>query len=213
MLSPCRRHRRRLAAGAVVTAATLASTAAPAPARADGFAEAVLGLAVPLADDDYADAFDPAFKLGGRFGGGAGAIGFEAGVDFTLGNLEGDDSFGNLEASASRIRLLAGARYRTGVGARATGFFRAGLGADIATFALSGDLLGLPVDSSETDVGLAVELGAGLVVRSGTLLFGGQVALPMGFHADDDDPTDPDDADFEYTSVELDLLLTLGTAF
>lgn len=186
---------------------------APSPARADGYVEAFAGASIPVADEDYDDAFDATFAVGARAGGGGGPLAFEGSFEWAPGNFDGDTTLGGLELSTSRVRLLGGVRGRSRLGRSATGFVRVGVGAEIATARVSGTVLGIAVDSSDSDTGFAVEAGAGVAVTSGSLVVGGQLALPIGIHRDPDDPSDPDDVDFDYTSVDAALLVTLGTRF
>lgn len=207
-----------LTLGGAASLALAAVTAGPAAAEPDllrgSFMEAVLGLAVPVAEEDYEDTVDESLKLGVRFGsgqapGGAGWPGLELSLDFTPVNPELDSA--TIDISIQRYRGLIGVRHRIPAGKGAL-FLRAGLGADLVHVSASGSILGINFETSETDVGLAAEVGAGLMFPiGGNLYVGAHFAVPMAFHFDDDDPGDPDDTDFEYTGVDLDLLFTIGT--
>jgi len=186
----------------------LALALAPAAARADRYVEGYAGASIPVADDDYDDVFDTTFALGARVGAGSGALALEGSFEWAPGNFEGDTSIGNVEWSASRLRLLGGVRFRSRLGATATGFVRLGAGIEIATIEAHGTVI-VPVDASESDTGLALDAGAGVVVASGSLLVGGQVALPIGIHTDDAGDT----IDQDGTDVDVELLLTVGTRF
>lgn len=207
---------------ALLAAASLAGAAGTAAAET-GYFEGVVGLAVPIADLnddsnslDYDTAFDESLKLGVRAGSGTGPSAFELTLDFTP--LNNDISFGfpggSLDVDVLRFRALAGLRHRTAVG-KGRGvvvFGRVGAGLDVLHYGASGSFLGIEYERSETDPGLALEVGGGVAVRlGGKLYLGGQLALPMAFHFDDDDPNDAEDADLEYGGVDLDLLFTVGT--
>lgn len=188
----------------------IATTAAPQVAAADGYAEAVVGLAVPVADDDYDNYADDSLKLGLRAGGGGGPTQLELTGDFTLVSpeFEGNDL---LDSSAQRYRILVGARHHVPVG-KASLFVRLGAGVDIAHASVFGTVLGVDYEVSDTDPGIAAEAGIGVrVPLGGKLYVGGHFAVPMAFHFDEDDPQDNDDVYFDYTGIDLDLLFTIGT--
>jgi len=183
-----------------------------APALADGYFEGVLGVAEPIGDDDYDDYVDGSLKLGIRAGGGAGPTAVELTADVTPYDDDLDSAIA--DASIQRYRALVGIRHRIPTGKRGGEVvIRAGVGADILKVGVSGSLLGIEYERNETDLGLAVELGAGLLIPLGKAYLGPQVALPMGFHFDDDDPNDPEDNNLEYTAIDIDLLLVAGTRF
>ncbi len=191
-----------LALAALATAATTA--------RADGLVEVAAGGALPLADDDYTDVVDNSVKFAARAASvGDRGVGVELGLDVTPVSLETSQFFG-LEASAWRFRGLVGARGQAPLGAKAVGFVRGGAGVDVARYAVTGSLLGQSIDNSETDVGLALELGGGVGVRVGGALISAQLALPIAMHFDDDDPNDATDFDLEYTGIDLDFLFAVG---
>ena len=188
----------------------IATTAAAGTAAADGYFEGVVGLAVPVADDDYDNFADESLKFGLRAGGGAGPTALELTGDFTLVNpeYEGNDL---LSISAQRYRVLVGARHRVPVG-KATLFVRLGAGIDLTHATASGTILGVDYESSDTDPGIAGEVGGGMIVPLGGKLYvGGHFAVPLAFHFDEDDPNQNDDIYFDYTGVDIDLLFTIGT--
>lgn len=194
-----------------IAAAIAAVAASAAAARADGLVELAAGGAIPLAEDDYTDAVDNSVKFALHAASvGERGVGVDLGLDVTPVSLETSQFFG-LEASAWRFRGLVGARGQWPLGAQAVGFVRGGAGVDVARYAVSGSLLGQSVDNSETDVGLALEVGGGVGVRLGGVLLSAQLALPIALHFDDDDPNDPEDFDLEYTGVDLDFLFAVGT--
>jgi hypothetical protein len=184
----------------------------PTAAAAGGFVEAVVGAAVPLADDEHTDSVENSVKLGVRAGGLGSAAALEVGLDYTLADLE-TESFAGFDFSAYRIRVLLGGRYHAPLGKAGFGFVRAAGGLDVAHLEAEGDVFGVHFERSESDLGFAAELGVGGGVRIGTLTVGAQLALPLGFHFDDDDPDDDEDFDLEYTAVDLDILFTAGARF
>jgi hypothetical protein len=106
------------------------------------------------------------------------------------------------EISAHRFRLMIGPLFRHAIGNTLAVTARAGIGADIAYASVSGTVLGAEFEQSETDVGLGFEFAGGLWFGLGSLEVGGEVALPIGVHDDDNDQ----DVDFIYTSVDLQML-------
>jgi hypothetical protein len=189
----------------------IATTTAIKTAAADGYFEGVAGLAVPVADDDYDNYADDSFKIGVRAGGGSGPTALELSADFTMVNpeFEGSDV---ADPSAQRYRVLIGARHRVPVG-KASLFVRLGAGVDIARASVSGTIPVLgSYEYSDTDPGIAAEVGMGMTVPVGDKLYlGGHFAVPLAFHFDENDQNDPNDVYFDYTGVDLDLLFTIGT--
>ncbi len=186
-----------------------ATTAGVQTAAADGYVEGIVGLAIPVGDDDYDGFADESLKLGMRAGGGAGPTALELALDFTPVNPEAET--GLLDISVQRYRMLVAARHRVPAGP-GTVFLRAGLGVDVLHYSASRSIFGVMFEASETDPGIAAEVGGGITVPVGGKLYvGGHFALPMAFHFDDDDPMDPEDTDLEYTGYDIDLLLTIGT--
>jgi hypothetical protein len=197
---------------------SLVLLALPGAARADGFGELVVGLALPLGDDDYADVVDSSLKLGVRGGTTpAAGVGFELGLDWTPIN---DDYGGSVpgfswDVSWNRFRLLGGARVGVLAGSASQPvqlFARFGAGLDIVHTSWRVSTPFGRDEGRETDVGLALEVGGGVLVSLGQVAIGAQIALPMGFHFDDNDD-DPQRVDLDYTSVDLDILFTIATAF
>jgi hypothetical protein len=190
----------------------IATTALAGTAAADGgYFEGVAGLSVPFGDDDWDNFSDESLKFGFRAGGGAGPAVLELSGDVSL--INADDAVDNApgDFGAQQFRLLVGARHQIKAG-NALVFFRGGAGLDVFHYSISGSVLGVDFEQSETDPGLAVEVGGGFAIAVGPKLYvGGQLAVPMGFHFDDDDPDDNNDADLEYNAYDIDLLFTLGT--
>jgi len=224
MMAP---HRRGSAVGSgsvrvmhrrILLIVSLATLAAPAAARADSFGEVVAGVAIPIGDDTYDGIVDESFRLGVRGGSlSERGVGFELGVDWTAVN---DDVGGavpglaSLDVSWNRFRVLGGARVGKLVGHKTPvfAFARLGAGVDLIHLNVTATVLGVESEKSETDAGLALEVGGGLLVPIGSVAAGVQIAVPMGFHSDDDD-SDPTTVEHDYTSYDLDLLATVSTSF
>lgn len=202
------RTTRLLIAIGVSSAAAIVSLSGVHTAHA-GYTELIVGLGVPLAEDDYKDLWDPSLRLGVRAGTSPRAFVFEGSLDFTLGNFD-DARTPSAEISGNRIRMLGGFRWRAPVGRTGTAFVRAGGGIDFTTVRVETSLL--PIEQSESDLGLALEFGGGVSFQTGPVYVGGQLALPIGLHFDDE-TTLVGFPIFDYTAIDLDLLFTLGTNF
>jgi hypothetical protein len=201
----------------IITFVSLATIALPLTARADSFGEVVAGVAIPLGDDDYSDVVDESFKLGVRGGSmPAGGIGIEGGVDWTSINDDiGGEVLGqSFDVAWNRFRVLAGARFGKVMGGETPVlvFARAGAGIDLIHVSVTTEILGNETEDSETDTGLALEVGGGALVSLGSVAIGAQIAVPMGFHFEDDDG-DASTFDADYTSYDLDILGTIATTF
>ncbi len=200
-------------------AVLVALVAAPtARAEKNGFAEVVVGMANPIGDDDYDDIVENSFKLGVRGGVFRGAplsggvhLGFELGADWALADTKLDDG-PNFDATFHRFRFLAGGRVNVNLMKKLSLFFRAGAGLDVVLGSLSLTIGQTTTTTDENDLGFALEFGGGAVVEAGGYLFGMQLALPIAWH---DDPSSGagDVLYYDYTSYELDLLVTAGTRF
>src|SRR5688500_6234644 len=96
-----------LLAAALVIGSAGVVAAEPAP-----FVEGVAGVAIPVADEDWADAIDPSLKLGvrgGLLGVSRSEVGVELGLDYTP--LSNDLDIGPVDVDLDRLRLLLGARF------------------------------------------------------------------------------------------------------
>lgn len=190
---------------AALAAAAILGTAGSA--AAEGFVEGVVGAVVPIEEDSYADAVDEGLKVGLRAGSGLGPGAFELALDYT--------AFGGFEVLGSaydftRYRALVGGRHRIGLdgAGKVALLVRVGVGVDVMSLRVTNDLFDF--ESTETDAGIAAEVGTGFVVSLGKVYVGGQLALPMAFHFDEDDPDDPEDNDVEYNALDIDVLFTVG---
>jgi hypothetical protein len=173
-----------------------------------GFVELNLGVSIPEADEDWADAVNTSPKLGARFGVPVGRdrdVAFEVTLDLSPLDLE-VDSVPGVDVDLTRFRVLAGARWQRATSRDTQWFFRAAAGLDVLRVHISGDVGPISFDDSDTDTGLVIEPGIGIVHDLGSVALGGQLALPFAFHDDDDDGTD---FDTDFTSVDIELLFTV----
>lgn len=184
---------------------SLAVLALATPAMADNFVELNGGIMMPVDDDAWTDYVDSGPKLGVRVG-AMDRAGFGAmlSADWTPINTDNFSAFGaTVDAAAHRFRLLIGGSVQSRVGKSLTASFRFGAGADIARVTVESNFFGARSKQSDTDSGIAIEVGGGLWFDVGSVQVGGDVGLPMGFHADDSD----DDIDLnDYRSIDIDLL-------
>jgi hypothetical protein len=198
----------------VAFTATALLVPAGTAAAEGGFIEAVVGVAVPVAGDENYEELEEELKLGARAGSGGGPTAIELGLDYTpFGREDASGPLGEIDVGADRFRVLAGVRHRVPMGTtKGSLFLRGGVGVDIVRLSVSGTILGQPFEESETDLGIAAEVGGGFTFPLGTKAYvGAHLAVPIAFHFDDDDPDDDADADLEYTGFDLDVLFTVGT--
>ena len=180
-------------------------TTAAAPAAADSFVELAGGLSIPIADDDWTDVAESSPKIALRLGAFPQNLGAFLQADWTPVNTDatgGQFPGGNADISAHRWRMLVGGLFRHSISNVLTFQGRAGIGADIHYLNVAVEFLGNRAEESETDVGLGLEFGAGLWFRSGNLEIGGEIALPIGIHDDDNQ-----NYDFVYTTYDIDFML------
>jgi hypothetical protein len=179
----------------------------PAQARADSFFEIGGGIAIPMADDDWTDAVETSPKLTVKAGAVPGTIGGAVSFDWTPVNTDAQgfsSGIASADVSAHRFRILANLLFHMPVQKKLHFEGRAGIGVDIAHASVSGDVLGVNFESSDTDAGLGLEVGAGMWFDVGSVQVGAQVALPVAMHDHQADNTG--EITFDYTSYDFDLL-------
>jgi hypothetical protein len=191
------------------TILSLAVLVVPARASAESFVEVAGGLMMPAGDDDWADYVEPGPKFAVRVG-GTGSNGGRSGamVSADWSPIQNDDTgFGNaVEVSSDRFRVLLGAFTNVLVGPKLSANIRVGAGVDISHVNIKTNLGPLSSEGSDTDPGFALEAGAGLWFDVGSVQVGGEIALPLGFHADGSD----NDIDLnDYMSYDIDLLFAV----
>lgn len=181
---------------------------AAAPAGADSFAGAVVGIMNPLADSHsdksgWADQVGSGPKLGVRAGAtGESGLGGMISADWTPVNYRLNSNFNDV--SAHRFRILAHIAFEKLVAPKLTIVGRAGGGIDIAHASATQTIGNFSTNESNTDVGWAFELGGGAYFNVGSVQIGGEVALPFGGHSHKS--TAAGDIPFDYTSTDIDVL-------
>jgi hypothetical protein len=177
----------------------------PARASAESFVEVAGGIMMPVGDDDWSNYVEASPKLAARVGGSgseAGRTGALLSVDWTP-IAPDDDGFAGFDISADRFRILVQGFSHVTIGPKLTASIRVGAGIDISHVNLKTNIGPFAGESSDTDPGLALEAAAGLWFDVGSLQIGGEIALPLGFHADGSD----NDVDVnDYMSYDIDLL-------
>lgn len=176
-----------------------------ARAHADNFVEVAGGIMIPVEDSDWTDYVESGPKVAARVGGvGDNHLGALLSVDWTPLNTDFTGFGPDDDVSAHRFRLQINVATEQKVGPKLFATFRVGGGVDITRLHIETNLG--PFGSTtvdDTDSGLALEAAGGLWFKIGSLQVGGEVGLPLAFHADGDDD-DFDGAD--YSSFDLDIL-------
>lgn len=169
----------------------LLAGALPATAAADdGFAEIAGGIMTPGGSDAWVNLGDNSPKLAVRAGTMDRKWADEiVSIDWTP--LQPDAA----DTSAHRFRAIGSFSFNARVGALNLSA-RTGIGFDILRVRRSSE--------SDTDLGYAFEIGAGLWFATGPLEIGGDIALSSGLHGAN---TVGDLALDTYVSMDLDLLL------
>lgn len=185
--------------------------AAPAFADNKGYFEADAGMVFPVADDQYSDDVDTSFKLGLRLGGKTSFGGIDLGFDYTPYNDNVTPAFTDVDVQ--RFRIHVGARIERPIAPKVSLFARFGIGTDIIHYSARATVLGVDFEASETDFGLALEASAGVLFDLGKVQIGGKIGLPMAFHFNEDDPAVNDDADLEYTALDIDFAFVVRIPF
>jgi len=173
-----------------------------ASARADSVFDVLGGLAAPIADDNWTKTIDTSGKLaihaGGTTSNTATSFGGMLGLDWTPAKTGSSGGFASY--SLNRFRALVSGFGLFRVGSRLMLEARAGVGIDLTY--TQATVLGS--SSSDTEVGVAVEVGGGAWFDVGSIDIGGEVALPISIHSQHTFDGIPFPS---YTSVDIDLLL------
>jgi hypothetical protein len=173
-------------------------------AKADSFLDLEGGLTTPLGDDDWKNSVESSPKLAVHAGSIPSTVGGMVTADWTPYNTDADANLGpNADVSAHRFRILANLAFQSPVKAKLMVTGRIGVGADIQHYSATASGLGFNFEQSDTDVGIAFEMGAGIWAKVGSVAIGGELAIPISHH-DKDNPNF--DYDFVYDTFDLDLL-------
>jgi hypothetical protein len=181
---------------------------AASPARADSWFGIQGGVAVPLGDSDWTDLVESSPKLNVNAGSVGKTVGGMASFDWTPENTDTTSSTfpgGSSDVSAHRFRGLVGLAFQNPITSKLYFTGRMGVGIDIAHASYTVSFLGASAEWNGTDVGPAFEVGAGIWVKVGSMLVGGEAAIPVAHHDDAGDQNSRDIA-FQYTSYDFDVL-------
>jgi hypothetical protein len=177
-------------------------------ARADGNLELAGGISIPAGDSNWTRISGTSPKLGIRAGSMWGDFGAMLQADWTPVNLNNaGGSVGNVVSATGAehaFRILIDAAVQHHLTEHVVLSGRAGIGIDVAHASGTVTVLGTSGTRSDTDVGLAVELGAGVWYDFGGTQIGGELALPIGNHSA---ASDNGSIPFQYASYDLDLLV------
>jgi hypothetical protein len=170
-------------------------------ARADAFAEFGVGLVMPLSNKAWTDAVDPSLKIAARLGGG-GEVGGFGSVDWSP--MAADSSL----ITFHRFRIQGGVYLHKHVAPKVSLAARFSAGIDILHEHAQLDIpIVGRVEGSDTDVGLALEPAFGAWFDLKSVEIGVELALPIGYHSKQGNAANPaNDAKFDYTSLDLDLI-------
>lgn len=184
-----------------------AALATPVLAHADSNVEIAGGISIPAGDNNWTNIAGTSPKLGLRVGDMVGDVGGMLQADWTpvnLNNSGGSFGFGSANASAHVFRVLADFAFQHHLLEHVVVSGRAGIGIDIAHASGSVTLNGATLGSrSDTDVGLAVEFGAGVWYDFGSTQVGAEIAVPIGNHSA---ASQNGSIPFQYALEDVDLL-------
>jgi len=180
-------------------------------AYADSFLEVAGGMSIPVGDDNWTNLADTSAKLGARFGAanehGLGAM---LQADWTPVNLNytgGAIPGASIDFAGHEFRFLADFTIHHPILPKLIFGGRAGVGLDIAHASTTIVIGTSTTSSSDTDLGLALEFGAGLWYPIGNVEIGGELALPIATHSKHGTvPQTDGHYTFDYTSYDIDLL-------
>jgi hypothetical protein len=172
-------------------------------AKADTFLDIEGGLTTPLGDDDWNNTVESSPKLAVHAGSVANTIGGMVSLDWTPYNTDAQADFPGIDVAANRFRVLANLAFQSPVQKKLMLTGRVGVGADIQHASAEGGSGIFHFETSDTDVGIGFELAGGIWVKVGSVAVGGEVALPISHH---DQDNDNGEIDFVYDTFDFDIL-------
>jgi hypothetical protein len=182
----------------ILFAALVATTSAPA--SADTFVELVGGIAIPAADDGWSRGVATSPMVGARLGfltsNHLGAMLSVDGASLRLTGQDGAGFFAQGELpqplSASHVRVLAELAFEREVATSLVLHVRGGAGIDVVYRTIPGQ-------STDRELGSALEAGVGWWYAVGGTQIGAELALAIGHH-------NSNNYGLQYTSYDVDLL-------
>ncbi len=170
-------------------------------AHASPYVELAGGLVAPLGDSQYTDGADPSLGLAARIGGGA-PVGGMFSVEWAPLTSDVD------HVSLNRFRFMGHVVIHHAVTPKIELTGRFGAGIDLLHESYDQSIGGLHFQGSDSDLGLALEFGGGawFGVGGGSTQIGVELAIPIGYHSDDNTPTTADNVNWDFTSFDLEVL-------
>ncbi len=201
---------------AIAALVTLVGAVAPAYAGTNGVAEAGVGVALPVADGGYRKdyAASPTVWLAGvylpRYA--SRVFGVELGFEWTPFNNDGykAPNAAATQTDFTRFRLQVGGRYFRPLAPKLTGFARALAGVDIFSWTQTGRVGAVAFEATDADLGVALELGAGVMYQISSFTVGAQAAVPIGLH---NQKVYDANVEINHNAFDFELRLTIGTSY
>jgi hypothetical protein len=186
----------------VALCTALISLIAAGAAHAEGFIIIGGGASFPVGDADWEQTVESSPTLvvrggGGRRTGQRSRLFIEGSFEYTPLTTNLDSAL--LQLDLSQYRALIGVRLESAIARGALVALRAGLGMDHLRAEVSSPLL--PGSSTDTDTGVALDVGGGVWFTAGPVMLGVELALPIGFH--DDQDANGANLDFRNTALSL----------
>jgi hypothetical protein len=171
--------------------------AAATSAQASPYVELGGGLIMPMSDDHYTDFVDVSGALAARIGGGDAVGG--------MFSVEWDPLASNTEfVSFNRLRFMGHVVLHHAVSRKVELTGRFGAGIDLMHESTDGTGI---FDGSDSDLGLALEVAGGAWFDVGkTTQLGVELAVPISYHSDNDTPSTGNNANWDFTSVDIAIL-------
>ena len=173
-------------------------------AKADNFLDLEGGLTTPLGDKNWQNTVESSPKLAVHVGSIPKSIGGMLAVDWTPYNTDnGSATFpgGSSDVSAHRFRVLGNLAFMSPVKAKVMLTGRVGVGIDYQHYNASTTIFGSTSSTSDSDLGFAFEMAAGVWFKLGSVAVGGELAIPISHHN-----KNTNTFDFIYDTYDLDLL-------
>ena len=171
-------------------------------AHAEGFVEFDGALAIPISNSDWTKAVDTSVSVGARAGGGGQVGGL---FMFDWAPLSSNVALTDL----NRFRVQGGIYIESRIAPKILLRGRFTGGVDILHSHTEVTVLGQTFTGSDTDTGIAFEPGVGAWFELASVKLGVELGLPIGYHSKKGNaanPADPNNAKFDYTSVDINVV-------
>jgi hypothetical protein len=179
--------------------------------RIIGLVQLAGGGHLALADHDWRGAINASPTLALAAGGVRDSLGGQLAVTWAPERLTSQNAIipgTTIDRSMQHFRILAEGFYELRPVPQLAIDPLAGIGADVVDVSFRKVIVGQPMNASQTDVGLALEIGVAAWWSVGDgFEVGGALAFPIGLHSSS--ASDPSTANLSYTGGDLQLLLGL----